>query len=93
MEFPAASLESDIFEIGLPSGYRVDELPPPVELNYAFADYRSQVEAAANVLRYRRDFKIKDVLVPTQRLDELKKFFRQIAADEHSSAVLQRSAP
>jgi hypothetical protein len=31
--------------------------------------------------------------VPVQRLDDLKKFFRQIAGDERSSAVLRRASP
>jgi hypothetical protein len=32
------------------------------------------------------------VLVPTERLPELKKFYRQVAADESQIAVLKRAA-
>ena len=71
----------------------MDELPPPVEASCGFAEYKSQSEAAGNVLRYTRNYTIKDVLVPTERLDELKKFYRQVSADERSSAVLKRVAP
>ena len=46
-----------------------------------------------DVLKYRRTYTIKDVLVPIERLGELKDFFRQVADDERQSAVLQRSAP
>jgi deoxyhypusine synthase len=70
----------------------VDDLPVPVQVDYCFAEYRSTVEIEGNVLRYRRYFRINEVLVPRERLDELKEFFRRIAADELNSAVLRRSA-
>jgi len=89
VEFPDATLQSDIVEIALPSGYKVE----PVEIDTGIALYRSKVEMVGNVLHYSRIYQIKDVLVPTSRLDELRKFYRQVAAAEHSSAVLKRAAP
>jgi hypothetical protein len=38
-----------------------------------------------------RMYEIKDVYVPTQKLDELRTFLNQIAADERASAVLRRA--
>ncbi len=93
VEFPASTLQSDIVEIALPAGYKVDELPPPVEVDTGVALYRSKTEVAESVLKYVRNYQIKEVLIPTSRLGELKQFFRQVAADEHSSAVLKRSTP
>ncbi len=93
VEFPDASLQSDLVEIVLPEGYSVDELPPPVEASCGFAEYKSESEVAGNVLRYKRNYTIKDVHVPIELLDELKKFYRQVSADERSSAVLKRTAP
>ncbi len=92
VEFPTTSLQTDLFEITFPAGYHVDDLPVPVQVDYGFAEYRSTVEIEGNVLRYRRYFRINEVLVPRERLDELKEFFRRIAADELNSAVLRRSA-
>jgi len=93
VEFEAATLQSDVFEIELPSGYTVDELPPPVELDTDFVAYKSRIEVNGGVLRYQREYMVKDVRVPTERLEELKKFYRQVAADERSSVVLKRKAP
>lgn len=90
VEFDSARLETDTFEITLPPGYQLDELPPPVELDYGFAAYRSKVEVEGNVLRYHREYTVKEVKVPTARLADLKKFYRQIAADERASAILTR---
>jgi transglutaminase-like putative cysteine protease len=93
VEFRGMRLDSDVFEISLPAGYVVDELPAPVDVETSFAAYRSKLEVAGNVLRYTREHKIKEVLVPTERLDELRKFLRQVAADERNSAVLKRTTP
>lgn len=47
--------------------------------------------AAEDTLHYMRTYEIKDVYVPTQKLDEVKSFLNQIAADERSNAVLRRA--
>ena len=93
VEFLGTTLQSDIYEIALPEGYEVDELPPAVEIDSPVGAYRSQLEVKGNILHYRRSYEIKDVLVPVERLEELKTFYRRVAADERNSAVLKRSAP
>jgi hypothetical protein len=84
-------MQTDVYDITLPAGYEVDELPPPVHLDYSFASYESKIEVANNVLRYKRTFQVKQVQVPVDKLADLKKFYRQVAADERSSAVLKRA--
>jgi hypothetical protein len=91
--FDEATLQNDDFEIALPPGYVVDDVPAPVKTDYDFGNYSSEVIVSGNTLHYKRKYEIKDVIVPVQRLDELKKFFRQIASDERSSAVLRRVSP
>jgi transglutaminase-like putative cysteine protease len=93
IEFSEATRQDDIFDITLPPGYVVDELPKPVDAECAYGIYKSQVLVANNVLHYKRSYEIKDVLVPTKNLGEVRDFFRQIAADEKSSAVLRRANP
>lgn len=90
VEFESLSRENDTFEISLPDGYEVDEIPDGVELDYGFARYHSRYEVEGRVLRYHREYVLREVLVPTERLQELKRFYRQIAADERASAVLRR---
>ncbi len=93
IEFPEATRQDDIFDITLPAGYVVDELPKPVLAECAYGTYKSEVQVADNVLHYKRTYEITDVVVPTQKLDEVRDFFHQIAADEKSSAVLRRANP
>jgi transglutaminase-like putative cysteine protease len=93
IEFLEATRQDDVFDIDLPAGYVVDELPKPVLAECAYGTYKSEVLVADNVLHYKRTYEIRDVTVPTQKLDEVRDFFHQIAADEKSSAVLRRATP
>ena len=91
IEFHDATRQDDVFDITLPAGFVVDELPKPVNAECPYGMYKSKVEVEDNTLHYTRTFEIKDVYVPTQKLDEVKSFLNQIAADERSSAVLRRA--
>ena len=82
-------MDTDIFEITLPAGYEIDDLPPPVDVEYSFAAYHSKSEVKDGVLRYRRTFEVKDLSVPVSQMDDLKKFYRVIAGDERNKAVLK----
>ena len=91
VEFSEASVQTDQFEIVLPTGFKLDEIPPPLEVDAGFAEYRSKIQVEGNVLKYTREYKVKEVLVGMARLEELKKFYRRVAADERFNAVLQRA--
>jgi Domain of Unknown Function with PDB structure (DUF3857)/Transglutaminase-like superfamily len=89
VEFAGPSLDSDTFEITLPSGYEVSDLPPPVDVDYEFASYHSKTEANGNTLKYTRRLEVKELTVPLAQMESLKKFYRIIASDERNTAVLQ----
>lgn len=89
VEFQGPSLDSDTFEITLPTGYEVSDLPPAVDVDYDFASYHSKTEASGNTLRYSRRLELKELTVPAAQAETLKKFYRMIASDERNTAVLQ----
>ena len=89
VEFEGPSRDTDVFEITLPPGYDVDDLPPPVTADYGFASYHSKAEADGRVLRYTRTFEVKELSVPLAKIEELKKLYRMIASDERNTAVLK----
>jgi hypothetical protein len=92
IEFDTATVQTDFFELTLPPGYVPDELPPPMKVDFDFASYSSKVEmVGGNVLRYTRTYEVKDVMVPPEKLADLKKFFRQILSDENNTAVFKKS--
>lgn len=92
VEFDGPSLDSDTFEITLPAGYEVSDLPPAVDVDYDFASYHSKTETSGNTLKYTRRFEVKEPTVSVAQLATLKKLYRTIAADERNTAVLQPKA-
>jgi transglutaminase-like putative cysteine protease len=93
VEFAGPQRDTDVFEIAIPAGYAVEELPPPVNVDDGFVAYRSKTEVVGRALRYSRVFEIKDLSVPVAKAEQLKGFYRIIADDERNSAVLKRTSP
>jgi len=92
VEFEGPSRDTDTFEIILPAGYEVDDLPPPVNADYSFASYHSKTEVNGNTLKYTRTFEVKELSVPLSKVEDLKKLYRIIAGDERNTAVLKPAA-
>ena len=91
VEFEAPLRNTDVFEITLPAGYAIDELPPPVNEDIGFVSYRSATEFKGNLLRYTRTLEVKELSLPVAKADALKHFFRTIENDERMSAVLKHA--
>jgi len=89
VEFDGPWKNSDSIEIAIPAGYEVDDLPPPVNADYGFASYHSKTEVSGNTLKYTRTFEVKELSVPVNKVEELKKLYRIIAGDERNTAVLK----
>jgi hypothetical protein len=89
VDFEGLRRDTDTFEITLPLGYEVDDLPPPVNEEHSFASYHSKTEARGNVLRFTRTWEIKQLTVPLEKVDELKRLYHVIASDERNTAVLK----
>lgn len=92
IEFEGPLRDTDSFEIAIPAGYEVDDLPAPVDSDCSFASYHSKTEVNGRVIHYTRTFEVKELSVPAERANELKKFYRIIASDERNTAVLKASA-
>jgi hypothetical protein len=89
IEFEGPSHDTDTFDIAIPTGYVVDDLPPAVDADYGFASYHSKTEIKGNLIHYTRTFEVKELSVPVARADELKRFYRIIAGDERNTVVLK----
>jgi len=89
IEFEGPSRDTDSFEIAIPAGYVVDDVPPPVNAEYSFASYHAKTEVNGNLIHYSRTLEVKELSVPVARADELKKFYRIIAGDERNTVVLK----
>jgi hypothetical protein len=79
----------DEFDIELPEGYVVDELPDPVKAEFGFASYISSTEVHGRMLHYSRTYTLRAVTLPAKQYGELQKLAAVIANDEDSRAILK----
>ncbi len=82
--------ELDRFEITLPPGVVVDELPDPVKVDVGFASYTSTVTSTEGVLRFESAYVVRDPLVPVEKLGLLKKLEEAMSASQSASVVLKK---
>jgi hypothetical protein len=89
IELEEPTRDTDTFEITIPPGYAVDDLPPPVDADYSFASYHAKTVVNGNVVGYTRTFEVKELSVPANKAEDLRKFYRIIASDERNTVVLK----
>jgi len=80
----------DEYDIELPQGYAVDELPEAVKLDLGFASYESSSQVKGNILHYSRTYTVRQVLLPVEKYADLQKLSSTINTDEQSRAVLKK---
>jgi hypothetical protein len=90
IDLPETMQSQDDYEIELPQGYAVDELPEPAKVDFGFASYASSTELKGSVLHYTRTLTIREVTLPAEKYADLQKLSGLIANDEQSLAVLKK---
>jgi transglutaminase-like putative cysteine protease len=91
IELHGTSRESDVYEIELPAGYKVDDLPEPLKLDMGFASYQSKTEVNGRRLRYSREYVVRELHVIPEKLQDLRRFESLIGGDELAAAVLVKA--
>jgi len=80
----------DSYDIALPEGYIVDDMPDPVNLDTDFASYHSSVSAKGKVLHYERDYTVKQVELPAEKQPDFRHLEGVILSDEKATVVLKK---
>jgi hypothetical protein len=91
IDLEATMQGTDEYDIELPEGYVVDELPDPVKEDFGFASYVSSSEMHGRTLHYSRTYTVKQVTVPAAKYGEVQRLAAVIAADEDGRAILKRA--
>lgn len=91
VEFASTGEWRDSFDLKIPAGYTVDELPDPTDADAGFASYHSEVKADGNVLHYSREYVVKKLELGADDYAALRKFEGEIYTDENRSAVLKKA--
>lgn len=88
-EFSGVGLETDNFDIAIPAGYTVDDLPEAADADYSFASYHAKTVVEGNTVHYRRTYEIKQASVPVEEAAKVKRFYQVVAGDERNMLVLK----
>jgi transglutaminase-like putative cysteine protease len=83
--------KQDSFDVELPEGYVVDELPAPVKKDVGFASYESSTSVKGKTLHYERTYTVRQVEVPAERYGDLRGLVSAIVNDERSNAILRKA--
>jgi hypothetical protein len=83
--------DRDVYEISLPAGYVVDELPENTHVDVGFASYDAKIESVGNTIRYTREYVIREPHIALSKLDDVKKLENAIGADQFATAVLKKA--
>ena len=67
----------DEYDIQLPAGFTVDEMPPPVKLDVGFASYQSSSVLKDNILHYSRTYTVRAVTLPPEKYGDLQRLARR----------------
>ncbi|MBT9329993.1 DUF3857 domain-containing transglutaminase family protein [Paracidobacterium acidisoli] len=90
ISFESLGTWRDSFDVKIPSGYAVDEVPDPVSVDMGFATYRSEVKAEGDTLHYSREYVLKKLALNADQYAQLKSLEGKITTDENSTAVLKK---
>lgn len=91
MELGSTRRETDIYEIDLPKGYVVEDIPSPVKVDVGFAAYESRIELAGTKLRYWRQLTVRELTIQAKQYPEWTRLQGAIGADEDAVAILKRN--
>jgi transglutaminase-like putative cysteine protease len=80
----------ETFDIAIPSGYVVDETPDPIDLDLDFASYHSKIAASGSTLHYEREYVVRQVEIPAEKVADFRKLESAILTDEKGTAVLKK---
>jgi hypothetical protein len=90
IELGATGRWRDSFDIAIPAGYAVDELPDPVAVDLDFASYHATVSTKGNLLHYEREYVVRQVEIPAARYGDFRHMESVILSDEKNAAVLKK---
>jgi transglutaminase-like putative cysteine protease len=81
---------TDTFDIEIPEGYVVDELPDPVKEEFGFATYESSTVVHGRTLHYSRTYTLRAVTLPANKYADVQRLASVIGADEAGQVVLKK---
>jgi transglutaminase-like putative cysteine protease len=85
-----ASQREEAVKLSVPSQFRIDELPDPVELEGPYGTYKATWKAQGGIVEFQQSVEVKPLLVPASDYVKVKAFFERIDSARGSAVVLVR---
>ncbi|MEG9433191.1 DUF3857 domain-containing transglutaminase family protein [Terriglobus sp. ADX1] len=90
--FPYSEISQDAVRYTLPAGWTVDSAPVNQGASYEkLAAYSLTSQQKSNTITLRRDFIMGDIYFPNDKYKELRTFYNDFEAKDHSNVVIKRS--
>jgi hypothetical protein len=83
-----SGLRKDSVVIQLPDGFKVDEIPDPVEIVGPYGTYRASWKTADGKVTFEQSLEIKDALAAPPEYPKVKDFFDQVLAGQSAPVIL-----
>ena len=80
----------DSFDISIPDGYVIDDVPGPVDVDVDFASYHASVSAQGKVLHYESEYVVRDIEIPPAKAAAFRHLESAILTSEKGAAVLKK---
>jgi Domain of Unknown Function with PDB structure (DUF3857)/Transglutaminase-like superfamily len=80
----------DSFDISIPEGYVIDDVPGPVDVDVDFASYHASVSAQGKVLHYESEYVVRDIEIPPAKAAAFRQLESAILTSEKGAAVLKK---
>jgi len=90
VELGETEREIDSYDIEIPKGYAVDDIPEPAKIDVGFASYQSKFQIDGTKLHYWREYIVRDLSIPPEKFGDWVRLQGVIGADETAAAVLKR---
>lgn len=87
--FPYAFAEMDQLSIAIPTGYKVENLPPQQDAGLPYAKYQLHSEMKDSHLVTQRNLLFNGIFFPLERYPELKGFFGKVRSGDEQQTVMQ----
>jgi hypothetical protein len=91
IELHSTLLDDDQFDIEIPQGYVIDDMPDPMKADSSFGTYESHIEKAGSKIIYKRTFINRSLEIPKDKIAEFRAFQNRIAEDENAVVVLKKT--
>jgi hypothetical protein len=91
VDFPYMFSYIDYFDVLIPEGYELIEIPNPVDLKDQFIRYKTECAISKQIIQYSREFLVASLYFTKEEYPELRNFYSKVVNNDQIQLVLSNS--